>query len=382
MGGTIANAHPEAAAREAGLVYINEGGPGIKRLGDSFKNFKYVNPRGAAIKDERTLARIKRLAIPPAWREVWICPRENGHLQATGRDAKGRKQYRYHPHWREARDETKYNKMLQFARALPKIRATVRKHLDLEGLPREKVLATVVRLLETGLIRVGNDEYARTNKSYGLTTLQDRHARVNGGSVKFRFRGKSGKDHEIELVDPCLARIVQKCQALPGQELFQYRDEQGKVRDVTSTDVNQYLKEISGAEFTAKDFRTWAGTVLAAIALAEFQKCDTQTRAKQNIKAAVERVAKTLGNTPAICRKCYVHPAVLEAYLEGNVIETFRKRAHQQLTKISAKLQPEETAVLTVLKRALSNKKREDQTTLEQKLAASLAHRKSKKKRG
>lgn len=375
MGKSTRLARPEHSAKQAGLVYINEHGPGIRRIGRSLRSFRYRDAAGRALTNERTLARIRRLAIPPAWTDVWICPVENGHLQATGRDARGRKQYRYHPHWREVRDETKFNKMIEFARLLPHIREKVRRDIARPGLPREKVLATVVRLLETGLIRVGNDEYARTNQSYGLTTLQDRHARIKSGVVEFKFKGKSGKQHSIELADPYLAKIVRKCQALPGQELFQYQDERGKVRDVTSTDVNDYLREIAGQKFTAKDFRTWAGTVLAAIALAELQTQPKPNPTKKSIKAAIERVAKNLGNTPAICRKCYVHPAVLEAYLDGHVIETFKRRADRQLTTISAQLQPEETAVLKVLRKALGARKREQQTSLRDKLEASLKQR-------
>jgi DNA topoisomerase I len=364
---------PEHSAKQAGLVYINEHGPGIRRVGKSIQSFRYRDASGRLVTNERTLARIRRLAIPPAWADVWICPVENGHLQATGRDARGRKQYRYHPHWREVRDETKFNKMIGFARLLPHIREKVGRDLARPGLPREKVLATVVRLLETGLIRVGNDEYARTNKSYGITTLQDRHARISSGVVEFKFKGKSGKEHSIELADAHLAKIIRKCQALPGQELFQYQDERGKVRDITSTDVNDYLRQIAGQDFTAKDFRTWAGTVLAAIALAELQTDSIPT--KKNIKAAIERVAKSLGNTPTICRKCYVHPAILEAYLDGHVIDILQRRADRQLSRNSPRLKPEETAVLKVLKKALGVRRRDQRSSLRDKLTASLRQR-------
>jgi DNA topoisomerase I len=374
--GSSTQVEPVASAREAGLLYVSEDKAGIRRVKAGPKNFRYFDGAGKPVQDKSTLARIRRLAIPPAWTEVWICPKENGHLQATGRDARGRKQYRYHSRWREVRDETKFNRMLEFAQALPRIRRAVRRHLKLPGLPREKVLATVVKLLETGLIRVGNDEYARTNKSYGLTTLQDRHAKINGSKVRFNFRGKSGKFHVMDIHDPHIAKIVRNCQAIPGQELFQFWDDSGQPRDITSTDVNDYLREISGQDFTAKDFRTWAATVLAAMALREFEKFDSKTRAKKNIRSAIESVAQKLGNTPSICRKCYIHPAILEAYLDGTVIETFRKRAEQQMSRALPKLQPEEAAVLALLQQRLAAASRESKKTLLDKLEASIKHRK------
>lgn len=367
---------PAHSAREAGLVYVNENSAGIRRLQAGPKAFRYLGPRNKPVQDDATLSRIRRLAIPPAWKDVWICPDENGHLQATGRDARGRKQYRYHRRWREVRDETKFNRIIDFAQTLPRIRKVVRKHLQLPGLPREKVLATVVKLLETGLIRVGNDEYARTNRSFGITTLRDHHAKINGSKVRFQFRGKSGKFHVLDIEDPHLAKIVRHCQAIPGQELFQFWDESGNPRDITSTHVNEYLRQISGRDFTAKDFRTWAATVLAAIALAEFEKFDSKTRKNKHIRQAIETVAQKLGNTPAICRKCYVHPAVLEAYLDGTVIQTFRKRAEQQLTKFLPRLRPEEAAVLALLRQRLAAASRTNRKSLLDKLEASLRHRK------
>ena len=281
---------------------------------------------GESVRDKMTLIRIRSLAIPPAWTDVWISPHENGHLQATGRDARKRKQYRYHSRWRQARDETKYAKIIHFAAALPKIRQQVDADLKLPGLSQRKVLATIVRLLETTLIRVGNDEYARTNNSYGLTTMQTKHVEVNGSKVSFKFRGKSGKWHAIELTDRRLAGVVSKCQDLPGQELFQYFDAEGIQRDITSSDVNDYLREIAGEEFTAKDFRTWAGTVLAALALEEFEKFDSQAQRKRNIVRAIETVAERLGNTPSVCRKCYVHPVILDSYLDGSMLDTLKQR--------------------------------------------------------
>jgi DNA topoisomerase-1 len=312
-------ADPQEAAEAAGLVYVSDEDRGIRRerKRDAFAYFK---PNGDEVRDEATLARIRKLAIPPAWTEVWICTRASGHLQATGRDARGRKQYRYHPQFREVRDSTKYEHMLEFAQALPALRARVAEHMALRGLPREKVLATVVHLLETTLIRVGNDDYARDNKSYGLTTLRNPHVKVDGAELRFQFKGKSGKTWRLQVKDRRIARIVRACQELPGQRLFQYQDSEGEVREVSSADVNAYLKEITGRDITAKDFRTWAGTVLAALALQECEAAATQATQKQNIKAAIARVAARLGNTPTICRKCYIHPEVLNAYVEGGLL--------------------------------------------------------------
>ncbi|HYE33727.1 MAG TPA: DNA topoisomerase IB [Methylomirabilota bacterium] len=367
---------PDLSARAAGLRYICNESHGITRKKRG-KTFKYIDVSGTEVTDEETLARIKRLAIPPAWTEVWICPNPDGHLQATGRDARGRKQYRYHPRWREVRDESKYARMIAFAKTLPKIRQRLAQDLGRPGLPREKILATVVKLLETGFIRVGNEEYARANKSYGLTTLQDKHVKVRGGAMRFEFRGKSGKDHQIDIHDPYLARIVKHCQDLPGQELFQYIDENGRQLDVTSTDVNEYLREVTGQEFTAKDFRTWAGTVLAAMALQEVEKATTQKAAKKNIIRAIESVAERLGNTPTICKKCYVHPAVVDAYLEGIVIQMARRNARLALK--DEQLRPEEKAVLQLLERRLEAEK--SKPSLLQQLEASLQHRQKGKGR-
>jgi DNA topoisomerase-1 len=309
---------PVVSARRAGLRYVGETATGIRRR-RAGRGFAYVNGHGP-VRDTATLARISSLVIPPAWREVWICPSPNGHIQAIGRDARGRKQYRYHPRWREVRDETKYARMLAFARALPRIRERVDADLARRGLPREKVLAAIVRLLEITRVRVGNEEYARANKSFGLTTLRDRHVEVAGPAVRLQFRGKGGKEHAVDARDPRVARIVRRLQDLPGQELFQYVDEDGARRSVDSGDVNAYLREISGDDFTAKDFRTWAGTVLCALALAETGAAATGRETTRNITRAIERVAAQLGNTPAISRKCYVHPVVLEAYRHGQAI--------------------------------------------------------------
>jgi DNA topoisomerase-1 len=349
-----ANHVPEARAfaRAAGLTYVSDTGPGIRRNGTSLKNFCYLSPTGRKVADEATLRRIRSLAIPPAWKDVWICPSDSGHIQATGIDARGRKQYRYHPRWRATRDETKFHRMIAFGKALPQIRRITARHLHLRGLPREKVLATIVQLLEKTLIRVGNAEYAKSNKSFGLTTILDDHVRVKGSRVHFEFRGKSGIDHSIALDDPALARIVKKCQDLPGQELFAYVDESGKDVDVTSNDVNAYLKEITGEDFTAKDFRTWNATVLAAKALQEVSTFDTQAQAKKNVLRAVEDVAKRLGNTRSVCRKCYIHPAVIDAYMDGSLLATLAQRARREMKRI-ASLRPEEAAILAFLQERL-----------------------------
>ena len=343
---------PVASAKDAGLRYVSDTAPGITRKRQG-AGFVYLDARGERVRDPDTLLRIRSLVIPPAWEDVWISPDERGHIQAVGRDQRGRKQYRYHPRWREVRDETKYEKMIAFVHALPRIRARVDRDLARPGLPREKVLATVVRLLETTLIRVGNDEYAASNNSFGLTTLQDRHAKVSGSQVHFRFKGKSGVAHEIELNDPRLAKIIRGCQELPGAELLQYVDEAGEVKDIGSGDVNDYLRAITGQDFTAKDFRTWAGTVLAARALQEFEAVDSQAKLKKNIVTAIESVAGRLGNTRAVCRKCYIHPAVLDSYLDGSLIETLGQRA-RKLDKQLGKLRPEEAAVLVLLQRRLA----------------------------
>jgi len=345
-------ADPPAAARAAGLRYVHDDKPGIRR--DTVPGgFRYLDAKGEPVEDEATLARIKSLVIPPAWTEVWICPQANGHLQATGRDAKGRKQYRYHPKWRATRDEVKYERMLKFGQALPAIRAEVDRALGLPGLPREKVLATIVYLLEATMMRVGNEEYARTNKSFGLTTLRNRHVKVDGSEVEFRFRGKSGVYHKVKVHDRRLARIIARARDLPGQELFQYVDDEGETHSIDSSDVNDYLRAITGEEYTAKDFRTWSGTVLAALALQEFEKFDSEAQAKKNIVRAIESVAEKLGNTPSICRKCYVHPAVLDAYLEGTVLEVLRERTEQELSEDLHALQPEEAAVVAMLQQRL-----------------------------
>lgn len=307
-------------ARQAGLRYVDDGIPGYSRQWVDGQ-YCYFDADGRPLRNAAELERIGKLAIPPAYTEVWISPYKNSHLQATGRDARGRKQYRYHLAWREQRDATKYNRMLAFGRVLPKLRRRVQRDLARKTLGREKVLAVVVSLLENTLIRVGNDEYARTNQSYGLTTLRRRHVEIAGSRLVFRFRGKSRQQHEIALTDKKLARIVKRCRELPGQELFQYIDEQGEHHAVSSGDVNDYIREIAGDEFSAKDFRTWAGTLLTASALAAMDEFTNATEAKRNTQQAIKEVACLLGNTPAICRKCYVHPAILDAYFEQSLKE-------------------------------------------------------------
>ncbi|MDD5200084.1 MAG: hypothetical protein PHC88_09800 [Terrimicrobiaceae bacterium] len=294
------------------------------------------------------------MAIPPAWKSVWICARENGHIQAAGRDERGRRQYRYHPRWREARDSAKFEHVVAFARALPRIRRRVRRDLSRRGMNREKILATVVSLLEATLIRIGNEEYAKANRSFGLSTLRDRHVAVRGGTIQFRFRGKSGKSHSVCLFDRRLAGVVRRLQDIPGQRLFQYEEADGTIHDIESGDVNAYLREISGKDFTAKDFRTWAGTVLAAVALREMQKFDSEAQAKRNILAAIEQTAAQLGNTPTICRKCYVHPRIFDAYVNGALADIALRRAEDRIRSLRD-LRPEEAAVLGLLQRTLRN---------------------------
>ncbi len=378
--GTVRPPDPESieAAREAGLKYVNDDLPGIARVMAGTR-VSYRGPDGKAVKDRDTLMRIKRLAIPPAWTEVWICPWPNGHIQATGRDVRGRKQYRYHPDWSAVRDGAKFERMIAFGKALPRIRKQVAKDLARRKLDREKVLAAVVRLLETTLVRVGNEEYAKQNRSFGLTTMRDRHVRVRGGRMRFDFRGKSGKRHEIDLHDARLAAIVRRAQELPGQDLFQYLDAHDEPQKIGSSDVNEYLREIAGEEFSAKDFRTWAGTVLAAVALRELEKAETKAQTKKNLVQAVEAVAQRLGNTPAVCRKCYIHPVVLESYLDGLTIERVKEKARALAANknggaMRAELNDEERAVLGFLQRKLP--------TTTERLAASIKTEKKKRGRG
>jgi DNA topoisomerase I len=337
-----------ACAEDAGLRFVGDDERGITRSRRR-KLFRYTWPSGEMVKDQAVMQRIRSLAIPPAWTDVWICRYSNGHIQATGRDARGRKQYRYHPDWHRVRDEAKYESLIDFGRNLPRLRATIQEHMAERGLGRQRVLATIVHLLDTTLIRVGNRKYAVDNKSFGLTTLQDRHVSFDGSDVKFRFRGKTGKEWRLKVSDRRIARIVRCCQDLPGQHLFQYEDDDGAVRQVTSADVNDYLREVAGPTVSAKMFRTWAGTVLASVALREFGKVDSEAHAKRNIRSAIEAVATRLGNTATICRKCYVHPEIISAYLEGSLLKTLTRKIKNDLKCDLAELPSEEAAVLAFL---------------------------------
>ncbi len=337
----------------SGLRYVSDAHPGIKRK-KAGAGYVYTATGGAKISAKDVLERIRSLAIPPAWTDVWICPSAQGHIQATGRDAKGRKQYRYHSDFREVRESTKYAHVITFAKALPGLREKVRKHMSLRGLPRKKALATAVHLLETTLIRIGNEEYAESNNSYGLTTLKNRHVSVDGGEVRFRFVGKSGKKWSLQVKDRRVAKIMRACQELPGQELLQYIDGSGNCQGVTSTDVNNYLRGVTGKDITAKDFRTWAGTVLAAMALNELEGFDSPAEAKRNLRAAIEKVASLLGNTPTICRKCYVHPEVINSYLAGNLVLVLKSKAENGLSGKLGRLKSEESAVLALLRSRLA----------------------------
>ena len=359
-------ADPEESAHSAGLRYLGDDAPGITRRRTG-KHFRYVDAHGRVVRDEAVLRRIRALAIPPAWEKVWISTAANGHLQATGRDVKGRKQYRYHPRWREVRDETKYHRMLSFAGVLPRVRARIDEDLKRPGLPQEKVVATVVSLLEATLIRVGNEEYARDNHSYGLTTLEDRHVEVTGATLRFRFRGKSGVPHDVDLRDRRLAAIVRKCQELPGHELFHYVDDSGATKPIESGHVNAWLHEVAGEEFTAKDFRTWAGTVHAALDLAELAPAGSSTEAKRNVAAAIKRVASRLRNTPTVCRKCYIHPAIVAGYMEGELAEALKKGSSS--VHAPHALRPEERAVIAFL----TTRAAKDAEPLEAKLVRSIA---------
>jgi DNA topoisomerase-1 len=334
------------AAHAAGLRYVNDGDPGITRR-RAGKGFSYKSLDGAPIRDGDELRRLRALAVPPAWTDVWICPSPRGHIQATGRDARGRKQYRYHEEWTRTRGEAKFERTVAFARALPRLRRRVTRDLQRTGLPREKVLAAVVRLLETTLIRVGNEEYARHNRSFGLTTLRRRHADVRGSAVKFTFRGKSGVSHSVGIRDRRLARVVRLCQELPGQRLFEYLDEDGCVQIVSSEDVNGYLRVVMGSDFTAKDFRTWSGTVIAMRAL-KARVGEPPTNAR--VKSAVAEVAAELGNTPAVARSGYIHPAVIDAYLDGSLDDMLANR-DSKVRRGDAELRADERRALDLVDR-------------------------------
>ena len=348
----VVTSDPIASAEAIGLRYVTDDIPGIERKRAGKKGFAYIDTNGDRIRDPDEIRRIDALAIPPAYKNVWICPFANGHLQATGRDAKGRKQYRYHPLWRSIRDQSKFTRMLVFSQSLPQIRQRLEHDLSLPGLPKEKVLATIIRLMELTRVRVGNEEYARSNQSYGLTTLRDEHVDIKGSKIQFHFRGKSGVEHEIELADKRLAKIVKRCQDIPGQELFQYRDATGEYQAIDSGDVNAYLKAITEQDFTAKDFRTWAGTVLAAAELANIGTFTSETGAKKNIVQAIKTVASYLRNRPATCRKYYIHPAILDAYMDESLHQVMEEHAAAIVEKSHA-LKPEELAVVAMLEQQL-----------------------------
>ena len=340
---------PRKMAKAAHLRYVNDDEPGISRK-RSGKGWSYYDASGKLIRDAGVRDRIASLVIPPAWADVWICADENGHIQATGRDDRGRKQYRYHPRWQEVRDESKFERMMQFGEALPRIRERVEQDLRRKGLPREKVLAAVVALLGSTFIRIGNSEYARNNDSYGLTTMMDEHVDVSGAKIHFEFRGKSGKEHAVDLRDRRLARVVKACQDVPGQALFQYTDADGSAHAITSSDVNAYLREISGEPFTAKDFRTWGGTTLAVAALGVLEPFETQVQLKQTLTQMYREVAGTLGNTVAVCRKYYVHPAVVAAYEQGRLVDLLAKVTPEVNGDAQPSLERCEAAVMALLK--------------------------------
>jgi DNA topoisomerase-1 len=347
------------AARSAGLRYVDPADPGIRRVRRG-KGFAYVDRDGAAVADATTLARIESIAIPPAWTDVWISPSAIGHIQATGRDTRGRLQYRYHTLWAQVRDATKYERTIAFARALPRLRRRVSRDMRLRGLPRRKVVAAAVRLLETAMIRVGNEEYARENKSFGVTTLRGRHMSVNGSTLKFSFRGKSGKEHSVGLTDQRLARVLRAVQELPGQRLFQYVDEDGEVQHVDSDDVNEYIRDVMGSEFSAKDFRTWAGTVLAVRALLAYEDAPP---ANSTLTAAVKEVAARLGNTPTVCRKCYIHPEIVNAYLDGSLAKAVATTPRSASGDAPSGLRADERLVLAVLRKRVAIARRQASNT-------------------
>jgi DNA topoisomerase-1 len=339
------------AAAQAGLVYASDDEPGIRRVRKG-NGFTYFGPDGKRVTDRVALERIRGLVIPPAWKDVWISGRPRGHLQATGRDARGRKQRIYHPAWRAVRDADKFSRMLGFARALPRIRRRVARDLGQPGLPREKVIATIVRLLEMTYARIGNEEYARDNGSFGLTTLRDRHVTITRSTVRFLFRGKSGRELELGVTNRRVARVVKRCEELPGQMLFQYLGPNGERRTVHSDDVNQYLQEISGEDYTAKDYRTWSATVLAIGALRDVARFESDAEAKHNVVAAIDSVARRLGHTRAVCRRSYVHPRVIDTYMDGSlegILSIVSSKAYRNL-------KADEVAVLALLKRKVRAK--------------------------
>jgi DNA topoisomerase-1 len=364
---------PSDSAKVAGLRYVSDDRPGIRRVRRR-AGFSYLGLDGKPLANARELARIRKLAIPPAYTDVWICTDPLGHLQATGRDARGRKQYRYHPRWREVRDETKFDRMVAFARALPAIRKAVASDLARPGLPREKVLATVISLLESTMIRVGNEEYAKQNESYGLTTLQDDHVRISGDTLRFSFRGKSGREHTVSVRDKKLARIVRQVRDLPGQELFHYIDDDGASAAISSQDVNAYLREIANDDFTAKDFRTWEGTLACALALAS-ERVELKSEGQARVVAAIKAVSERLGNTPAVCKKSYIHPGVIEEFLAKGALELVERKPRPALARGSAELGQDESRVLAFIEKLVA---RDENKHLGDLLAKSVRRAKRK----
>lgn len=354
---TNRGSHPDQAdtARQVGLRYVSDDMPGLRRI-PAKTGFLYVSPDGSPLRDKKTLERVRRLAIPPAWQDVWICPVANGHLQATGRDARQRKQYRYHADWRRVRDETKYERTISFGEALPMIRKRITEDIAGAAFTRDKVLATVLYLLQATMIRVGNAEYARTNKSYGLTTLCNRHVQFEGNRLRFSFRGKSGVRHSVTLNDRRLTRLVKQMRDLPGQALFQYLGDDGELHAVSSSDVNEYLRAITGEDYTAKDFRTWSGTMLAAMALKEYDGFTSEAEARRNINAALEQVAEKLGNTLAICRKCYVHPAIIDAYLDRSIFSPAQPARPPRTESRAHGLSSEEKWLISLLQQRMDER--------------------------
>lgn len=340
-------------AAQAGLRYVSDTSPGIRRMKDG-KRFTYKDSSGKIMTDAATLERINALVIPPAWTDVWICTHPKGHIQATGRDARGRKQYRYHTKWRAFRDRTKYDKLLDFGKHLPKIRVHIEEDLSKKGLPKEKVLAAIVRILDITHIRIGNEEYAKENKSYGLTTLHDRHADVSGSTVRFRFRGKSGQQQDVHFKDPRIARIIKRCEELPGHELFGYINNDDEAVDIASDDVNAYLHEITGEDITAKDFRTWGGTVHAALCLYKAGECDTELQAKHCVVETIKQVAGVLGNRPATCKKYYIDPRIFSAYSTHILCNSLAKELTKNKKISNDSLYPIEQAVINMLKEAIA----------------------------
>ncbi len=367
-------AEPLAAARAAGLRYVTDDQPGIRRL-KARTGFRYVAADGKPVTDRDELARIRSLAVPPAYTDVWIAPYRNAHLQATGRDARGRKQYRYHKRWHETRDETKFDRMVAFANALPTIRAAVARDLARTGLPREKVLATVVSLLESTMIRVGNEEYARENDSYGLTTMEERHVRVRGEAIRFHFRGKSGVEHDVAIRDKRLAKIVRACQDIPGHELFRYVADDGTPAAIHSNDVNDYLREIAGDDFTAKDFRTWEGTVTCALALAAAH-AESAAGAKAAVVEAIKTVAERLGNTPAVCKKSYIYPAVIDEFLANGALDLVVGKVKRVVGTGPHALSAHESQVIAFIERIIARDERAHLTDLMVKSVRARAKRK------